>query len=164
MPKPFCSRENSSDGEYPMNRMYVPIRRGVSPLGDKNHLDGLSASRRSARSGLAMLTVTESNRHAASVEAAVCVRSPSWNATHRIICRLSSAVDSRFAVIQVRKTEPCLGPLWFWCLRFRVSAHSSRLHRGWPRAYPRSLARRALLPQVGRARLLSSGSYSQHRC
>ena len=40
--------------------------------------------------------------------------------------------DRRFAVIQTRKTEFSLGTLWFWVFALVVSAHSSRLHRGWP--------------------------------
>ena len=48
-------------------------------------------------------------------------------------------------MIQIRKTEFCLGPLWFWGFFLAVSAHSSRLQCGWPRAYPRSLAPWALL-------------------
>ena len=54
-------------------------------------------------------------------------------------------------MIQIRKTEFCLGPLWFWVFALGVSAHSSRLHRGWPRAYPRSLASRALYGQIKEA-------------
>ena len=48
-------------------------------------------------------------------------------------------------VIEIRKTEFCLRPLWFWGSSLAVSAHSSRLQCGWPRAYPRSLAPWALL-------------------
>jgi hypothetical protein len=48
-------------------------------------------------------------------------------------------------MIEIGETKFCLGPLWFWCFPFAVSAHASRLHCGWPRAYSRSRAAWAFL-------------------
>src|SRR6516164_7786622 len=36
-------------------------------------------------------------------------------------------------------------PLWFLGFSLALSAHSSRLHRGWPRGYPGSLPHSPLL-------------------
>src|SRR5271167_1184887 len=62
--------------------------------------------------------------------------------------RAKAIQDRRFAVVQIRQAELCFRPLWFRGFPFGVSAHSSRLHRGWPRAYACTQMRRAFYIQV----------------
>ena len=61
--------------------------------------------------------------------------------------RAKAIQDRRFAVVQIRGAELCFRPLWFRGFPLGVSAHSSRLHRGWPRAYACTQTRRALYGQ-----------------
>src|SRR5271167_4708099 len=62
--------------------------------------------------------------------------------------RAKAIQDRRFAVVQIRQAELCFRPLWFRGFPLGVSAHSSRLHRGWPRAYACMQTRRAFYIQV----------------
>jgi hypothetical protein len=57
--------------------------------------------------------------------------------------RAKAIQDRRFAVVQIREAELCFRPLWFRGFPFGVSADSSRLQRGWPRAYACTQMRRA---------------------
>src|ERR1035441_8676624 len=62
--------------------------------------------------------------------------------------RAKAIQDRRFAVVQIREAELCFRPLWFRGFPLGVSAHSSRLHRGWPRAYACTQTRRAFYVQA----------------
>src|SRR5664280_865687 len=62
--------------------------------------------------------------------------------------RAKAIQDRRFAVVQIREAELCFWPLWLRGFPLGVSAHSSRLHRGWPRAYACTQMRLSLYDQV----------------